>query len=93
MKVTVVLPGRFESPQVWNLEVSPKPKEEVAEEVFELSNAPEEFLTEEGRALLEKFPRTNIRSVSVGDMIIIEDEHNPIIRHIAIVEGMGFKFV
>jgi hypothetical protein len=92
IRVTVLLVERFEKPKEWKLELPPMPPEEAADLVFEISNAPPEFLTQEKRALLSIFPRTGMRSVSKGDMLIIQDHENPDHRHFLTVEGTGFKY-
>lgn len=90
--IIVLLVERFEPPKIWKLEIPAEMSPEAsADYVFELSNAPPQFLTETQREVLEKFPRTNLRSVSVGDVIIIEKPDSDF-RHIATVERMGFNF-
>ena len=90
--ILVFLPGRFESPQVWRLEVPAVPPVDAAEQAFKLSNAPEEFLNDAELAILEKFPREGIRSISVGDILVIQDDGKPEVSHYATVEGCGHKF-
>ena len=90
--ILVFLPGRFESPQVWRLEVPAMPPVDAAEQAFKLSNAPEEFLNDAELAILEKFPREGIRSISVGDILVIQDDGKPEVSHYATVEGCGHKF-
>lgn len=93
IRITVLLVERFEKPKEWKLEM-PRgmiPKH-AAETVYRISNLPPQFLSETEREILEKFPRTGLRSVSVGDMLIIEDEKGLSFRHFATVEGNGFKF-
>lgn len=90
--IIVLLVERFEPPKIWKLEIPGEmSRGEAADYVFLLSNRPPEFLTETQREVLEKFPRTGLRSVSVGDVIIIEDPESDT-RHIATVERMGFTF-
>ena len=72
--ILVFLPGRFESPQVWRLEVPAMPPVDA-----EL-------------AILEKFPREGIRSISVGDILVIQDDEKPEVSHYATVEGCCHKF-
>jgi hypothetical protein len=90
--VKVLLTERFESPKEWVLEVPREMRpEHIADLVFELSNCPPDFLSESKREILAKYPRTGLRSVSVGDIIIIGETEMPH-RHIATVESMGFNF-
>lgn len=92
LTVTVLLLERFNPPAKWTLEIPREMSPEAsADFVFELSNAPPEFLSETQREILERFPRTGLRSVSVGDVIIIEKPDTDF-RHIATVERMGFNF-
>jgi len=90
--ILVFLVGRFESPKIWRLEVPAMPPADAAEVAFKISNAPEEFLSDAEAAILKKFPRTGIRSISVGDILVIQDAENPEVHHYATVEGCGHKF-
>ena len=90
--IKVLLVERFAPAKVWRLEIPAMPAMDAANLVFELSNAPENFLTDQQREILEKFPRKRLRSVSVGDVLIIPDPDRPDFRHICTVEGAGFKF-
>ena len=90
--ILVFLVGRFEAPQIWRLEVPAMPPADAAELAFKLSNAPEEFLTAGEAAILAKFPRTRLRSISVGDILVIQDADKPEVLHHATVEGCGHKF-
>jgi hypothetical protein len=92
ISILVFLAGRFESPQVWRLEVPAMPPGDAAELAFKISNAPEEFLSDAEAAILRAFPRTGIRSISVGDILIIQDDLKREVRHYATVEGCGHKF-
>lgn len=90
MKITVILPRSFDTAQIWNLEVPAMPPEAAAELAFHLSNAPPRMLSESQWEILRRFPRTGIRSVSVGDMLIIQDPEKPEARHFLTVDPCGF---
>jgi hypothetical protein len=90
--IKVLIVDRFHAPKEWRLEIPAMSPTEAANFVFELSNAPPELLSETKREILAKFPRTKLRSVSVGDVLIIHDEHRPDFRHICTVASCGFKF-
>lgn len=90
--ITVLLVERFEPPKEWRLELPSMPPTKAADLVFELANSPPNFLSESSREILKKFPRTGLRSVSVGDILIIPDETRTDFRHIATVQRMGFNF-
>lgn len=90
--ITVLIVDRFHAPKEWRLEVPAMTPTDAANLVFELSNAPPELLSETSREILAKFPRTKLRSVSVGDVLIIPDTDRPDFRHICTVESCGFKF-
>jgi hypothetical protein len=94
LTVIVLLVERFEPPQKWTLEIPSEitSREEAADYVFGISNAPAEFLSETQREIRANYPRSGLRSVSVGDVIIIEDAEIKDVRHIATVERMGFNF-
>ena len=92
IKIKVLIADRFHAAQEWLLELPAMGRGEAAEAVFEISNAPPEFLSEEYREILAKFPRDQVRSVSVGDILLIEDDENPDRMHVCTVEGVGFKF-
>jgi len=90
--ILVFLVGRFEPPQIWRLEVPAMPPADAAELAFKLSNAPPEFLAADEAEIMRKFPRTRLRSISVGDILIIQDADKPEVHHYATVEGCGHKF-
>ncbi len=93
--IKVLLVERFEPAKEWRLQIPAEPScnhSRIAECVFETSNAPPENLTEFQREILAKFPRTGLRSVSVGDVIIISDPDRPDFRHVVTVERCGLKF-
>lgn len=90
--ILVFLAGRFESPQVWRLEVPAMPPADAAELAFKLSNAPPEFPSDAEAEIMRKCPRTRIRSISVGDILVIQDADKPEVHHYATVEGCGHKF-
>ena len=92
ISILVFLAGRFEKPQVWRLKVPAMPPADAAEVAFKISNAPEECLSAAEAAILKQFPRTGIRSISVGDILIIQDTDKPDLCHYATVEGCGHKF-
>ena len=71
--ILVFLVGRFEPPQIWRLEVPAMPPADAAELAFKLSNAPPEFLAADEAEIMRKFPRTRLRSISVGDILIHVD--------------------
>lgn len=88
--VKVLLVHRFEKPAEWRLEIPAMSREEAADLVMLLSNCPSH--SDEEWEILRKFPRTGLRSVSVGDVLIIQDETRPEIAHTCHVEPVGFKF-
>ncbi len=86
--IVVLLTGRFETPQKWSLEIPAMLPEQAAELVFHLSNCPSHSPSE--LEILKAHPRHGLRSVSVGDVIIIQDHEKPEHRHILTVAPMGF---
>jgi hypothetical protein len=90
--IKVLLVDRFEVPKEWRLEIPAMAPTDAGDFIYEISNAPPQFLSEEKREVLAKFPRTGLRSVSKGDVLIIQDHTRRDFRHIATVEGNGFKF-
>jgi hypothetical protein len=90
--VTVLLTDRFESPKKWIVEIPAMPPGKAAAYLYELSNMPTDILGDDQLETLARHPRTGLRSVSVGDVLIIPDTDRPDMRHIATVERMGFKF-
>jgi hypothetical protein len=90
--IKVLLTERFEPPKEWLLEVPAMPPIDAADLAFRLSNCPPHMLTEDEREILRKHPRTGLRSVSVGDTLIIEAHDQEKHRHILTVAGMGLKF-
>lgn len=93
IEIKVLLVDRFEHPKEWKLEIPSQTSAHAAAEfVFEISNAPPQFLCPAKLDVLEKFPRTGLRSVSVGDVLIISDPERPGFRHVATVERNGFRF-
>jgi hypothetical protein len=92
--VTVLLLERFEKAKEWKLEI-PRSldmiPQETSEFVYRISNSPPEFLNALEKGILAKHPRTGLRSVSVGDIIIIEEPESEK-RHIASVLSCGFAF-
>lgn len=98
IKITVLLPDSFREPQEWIIKIpletsiAVMDRESLAETIFKISNAPEEFLSLQELEILKANPRTGIRSVSVGDIIIIDMADDENSRHICTVRGCGFKF-
>jgi hypothetical protein len=96
--VTVLLPDSFREPQEWTIKIPLETsiavmnREEIAETIFKISNAPPEFLSLQELELLKANPRTGIRSVSVGDVIIIDMASEENSRQVCTVRGCGFKF-
>lgn len=88
----VLLVDRFENPKEWSLRIPTMPREKAADLIFHISNAPDNWQTESDKKILAEFPRTGLRSVSVGDVILIQDETRPEICHTCHVVGVGFKF-
>lgn len=96
LKITVLLVERFEKAKEWKLEIpaDPQSPNEIADTVFELSNKPSEWHTAEETEILRRFPRTGLRSVSIGDVLLIEDPEStdPGKFHVCTVESAGFRF-
>lgn len=90
--VKVLLLERFEKAKEWLLEIPAMPPMDAAEFVSTISNAPPHVLSEAQREVLEKFPRTKLRSYSTGDIMIIADAERPDMRHFVTAEPFGFKF-
>ncbi len=91
LAVTVLLVQSFTPPQVWNLELPAASRLlEVADHAFRISNCPTHLLDETDREILAKFPRSGLRSISVGDVLIIQDPENPDSRHILSLDYSGF---
>lgn len=91
IQVKVLLVDRFEKPKEWELEIPTMPPAEAADLVYGLSNMPGHALASWQQSILDEYPRTGLRSVSVGDMIIVQDAGNPLHAHLFTVEGIGFK--
>lgn len=87
MKATVILNDRFFEPKIWKLTLPTMNHEAAADLIFHLSNCPEESLSESQKEILEYYPRTGMRSVSVGDIIIIEDMT---VKTVMVTLGIGF---
>jgi hypothetical protein len=87
MKATVILNDRFFEPKIWKLTLPLMNHDAAADLIFHLSNCPEEGLSESQKEILEDYPRTGMRSVSVGDVIVIEDGS---VKTVMITLGIGF---
>ncbi len=92
IEIKVFLVERFGRPQIWRLEIPACDPVDAARLAFHISNAPPDCLTEIEAAILSRFPRTRLRSVSVGDILLIQDAQIPGLRHIATVDSVGFTF-
>lgn len=90
--VTALLVASFQSPKVWTVEVPVSSREDAADCVFHLSNCPPHILSDKYKEILAEFPRTGLRSISVGDVLIIQDPDDCAARHIATVDAVGFTF-
>lgn len=92
-QVTVLLPHPFSTPKRWTLEVPARDAADAADRVFHLSNCPEAAMSGEDRDIVERFPRTGLRSVSVGDILVIRQAGVPGETHILTVDPVGFSAV
>ena len=92
IRIKVLLIEAWSSPKEWLLEIPAMPREEAADTIFGISNMPDHIMPEWMQAILTKFPRTGLRSVSVGDALLIQDATHPEITHFAYVAEVGFKF-
>jgi hypothetical protein len=94
LNILVLLHCQFSTPQEWLIKLDPELKltvMEILDLVFHISNAPPSTLSPAEKDILLKNPRAGLRSISVGDTILVDADLDSNHRHIATVLPSGFK--